>query len=356
MIQKVLAGAYKYPVSDIHFKVGEPPFYRIYGELKRLGSTPLSLKDLQKIITALRPDFEEFQSPNDWKEFDFSVSPQGLGRFRVSMFKQKSSPAIVLRVIPKEIPTFTQLRLPLVIKRIAGFERGLLLVTGATGMGKSTTIASMLQFVNMNWCKHILTIEDPIEFIIQGDKSSVSQREIGRDVEDFHTGLWAAMRQDPDIIFIGEIRNAKTMDVAIQASETGHFVVSTVHTPDVTRTISRVIGLFPSEEQHMIRSRLAENLKAIVSQNLLPRQDNSGRVLATEILINNYSVQECIRDPDSTPVDLLRHIENGMDEYHMQTFEHDLISLLKEGLITLDVAKGAARSPSDFVKSLDLTR
>ena len=356
MIQKVLAGAYKYPVSDIHFKVGEPPFYRIYGELKRLGSNTLSSNDLHVIAKTLRPDFDEIQKQNNWKGFDFSIEAQGLGRFRVSIFRQKSTPAIVLRVIPKEIPNFTQLRLPLVIKRIAGFERGLLLVTGATGMGKSTTIASVLQFVNMNWCKHILTIEDPIEFLIESGKSSVSQREIGRDVEDYHSGLWSAMRQDPDIIFIGEIRDFRTMDVAIQAAETGHFVVSTVHTPDVTRTISRVIGLFPSEQQHMIRARLAENLKAIVSQNLLPRQDQSGRVLATEILINNYSIQECIRDPDSTPIDLLKHIENGMDEYQMQTFEHDLISLLKEGLITIDVAKGAARSPTDFVRSLDLTR
>jgi twitching motility protein PilT len=356
MIQKVLAGAYKYPVSDIHFKVGEPPFYRIYGELKRLGSNGLSLNDLQMIAKTLRPDFDELQRQNNRKEFDFSVESQGLGRFRVSVFKQKNTPAIVLRVIPKEIPNFTHLRLPLVIKRIAGFERGLLLVTGATGMGKSTTIASMLQFINMNWCKHILTIEDPIEFIIESDKSSVSQREIGRDVEDFHSGLWAAMRQDPDIIFIGEIRDARTMDVAIQAAETGHFVVSTVHTPDTTRTISRILGLFPSEDQHVIRGRLAENLKAIASQNLLPRKDQSGRVLATEILINNYSIQECIRDPDTTPADLLKHIENGMDEYQMHAFEHDLISLLKEDLITIEVAKGAARSPTDFMRSLDLTR
>lgn len=356
LIQKVIAGAYKYPVSDIHFKVGEPPFYRIYGELKRLNSTPLSSEDLYMIARTLRPDFDQLQGQNNWKQFDFSVATHRLGRFRVSAFKQKETIAMVLRVIPKEVPSFTQLRLPLAIKRIANFDRGLILVTGSTGMGKSTTIASVLDFVNKNWCKHILTIEDPIEFVIGSDKSSVSQREIGRDVEDFHSGLWAAMRQDPDIIFIGEIRDAKTMDVAIQAAETGHFVVSTVHTPDVTRTISRVIGLFPSEDQHMIRTRLAENLKAIVSQNLLPRKDQTGRVLATEILINNYSVQECIRDPDGTPQDLLRHVENGMDEYQMQTFEHDLVSLLKEELVTMDVAKEAARSPSDFAKSLDLTR
>lgn len=356
LIQKVLVGAYKYSVSDIHFKVGEPPFYRIFGELKRLSSNPLSSNDLYMIAKTLMPDFEQIQSQNNWKQVDFSVEQKGLGRFRVSIFRQKNTMAIILRVIPKEIPNFTHLRLPLIVKRITGFERGLLLVTGATGMGKSTTIASMLDFVNKNWCKHILTIEDPIEFLILSDRSSVSQREIGRDVDDFHSGLWAAMRQDPDIIFIGEIRNAKTMDVAIQAAETGHFVFSTVHTPDVTRTISRVISLFPSEDQHMIRTRLAENLKAIISQNLLPRKDHSGRVLATEILINNYSIQECIRDPDSTPQDLLKHIESGMDEYQMQTFEHDLISLLKEELITMEVAKGAARSPSDFVKSLDLTR
>ncbi len=356
LLQKVFVGAYKYPVSDIHFKVGEPPFYRIFGELKRLNSGPLSPEDIHVIAKTLRPDIDKFHSQNDGRQFDFSVASSGLGRFRVSMFKQKDTLAMVLRVIPKEIPTFTQLRLPLAIKRIAGFDRGLLLVTGATGMGKSTTIASMLDFVNKNWCKHILTIEDPIEFVIPSDKSSVSQREIGRDVEDFHKGLWAAMRQDPDIIFIGEIRDAKTMDVAIQAAETGHFVFSTVHTPDVTRTISRVIGLFPSEDQHMIRGRLAENLKAIVSQNLLPRKNEGGRVLATEILINNYSIAESIRDPDGTPQDLLRHIESGMDEYQMQTFEHDLTSLLKEGLVTLETAKGAARSPSDFAKSLDLTR
>ncbi|NIO05700.1 MAG: PilT/PilU family type 4a pilus ATPase [Proteobacteria bacterium] len=356
LLQKVFAGAHKFPVSDIHFKVGEAPFYRIYGELKRLNSSPLSSEDLSVIAKTLRPDFEQIQRENSRKQWDFSVASKGLGRFRVSIFRQKDTIAMVLRVIPIEIPSFTQLRLPLAIKRIANFDRGLLLVTGSTGMGKSTTIASMLDFVNKTWCKHILTIEDPIEFVILSDKSSVSQREIGRDVEDFHSGLWAAMRQDPDIIFIGEIRDAKTMDVAIQAAETGHFVVSTVHTPDITRTISRVISLFPSEDQHMIRTRLAENLKAIVSQNLLPRKDQAGRVLATEILITNYSIQECIRDPDGTPQDLLRHIENGMDEYQMQTFEHDLISLLKEGLITMDVAKGAARSPSDFAKSLDLTR
>jgi twitching motility protein PilT len=356
LIEKVLSGAYKYPVSDIHFKVSEPPFYRIHGQLKRLSAAPLAPDDLHLIAKTLRPNFDKIRAQDGWHQLDFSAEPNGFGRFRVSVFKQKDSPAIVLRVIPKHIPTFAQLRLPPVIKRIAGFDRGLLLVTGATGMGKSTTIASVLDFVNKNWCKHILTIEDPIEFVIESDKSSISQREIVRDVETFHSGLWAAMRQDPDIVFIGEIRDPRTMDVAIQAAETGHFVVSTVHTPDATRTIGRVVGLFPAEEQPMIRTRLAENLRAIISQNLLPRCDQQGRVLATEILINTYSIQESVRDPDCIPQDVLKHIENGMDEFQMQTFEYDLMNLFKEGLITMEVAKGASRSPTDFERSLDLTR
>jgi len=227
----------------------------------------------------------------------------------------------------------------------------MILVTGVTGSGKSSTLAAMINFINRSRHKHILTIEDPIEFVHADDKCTVSQREIGLDTKDFTEALRRALRQDPDVILVGEMRDYETVDIALKAAETGHLVFSTVHTTDAPRTINRLVGVFPADEQDLVRLRLAEALRAVVSQRLLPKADGKGRALAAEIMINTMSIADCVRDPEKT-MNMKEYIEKGFDQYGMQSFDQCLTKLLRAGQITMEVAKGAASNPADFERSL----
>jgi twitching motility protein PilT len=271
----------------------------------------------------------------------------------VNIYRQRGSLSAVLRIIPAEAPTLEQLQLPPVIRTIASQERGLVLVTGATGSGKSSTLAAMIDHINKNEKVHILTIEDPIEFLHRNVQSSISQREIGTDTSGFATALRAALRQDPDVILVGEMRDLETIDIALKAAETGHLVLSTVHTVDAPSTIQRLVSVFPAEEQTFARLRLADSLKATISQRLLPRSDGRGRALALEVMVQTKTIQEYIRDASRTSM-MKDVLEKGRDQYGMQTFDMHLIQLYKGGVIALDTAVSAASNPSDFQRALNV--
>ncbi len=351
IFNQLLSAGVKSNASDVHLKVGAPPMFRIDGHLREIKAPQLAMEDTRNIVTTILSAGKIQRNVDELLELDTSYVLPESGRFRVNVFRQRGSFEIVLRIIPLEIPTVEKLGLPIVLNEIASNERGLVLVTGITGSGKSSTLAAMIHHINENFRKHILTIEDPIEFLHQDNNCSISQREIGSDTQDFATALRAALRQDPDVILVGEIRDYETVDIALKAAETGHLVFSTLHTTDVTHTVNRLIGLFPMEEQDVVRMRLAESLKAIISQRLLPRQDGKGRVVAAEIMINTATIQECIRAADKT-LKIKEYIEHGRDQYHMQSFDQHLSFLFRKGVVTLEVAKSAASNPSDFERAL----
>jgi twitching motility protein PilT len=261
--------------------------------------------------------------------------------------KQRSSFMIVMRVIPFEVPTFEKLRLPPALARVAEAERGMVLVTGVTGSGKSSTMAAMVNYINAHENRHILTLENPIEFLHTDMQSSITQREIGSDTMDFKAGLRAALRQDPDVVMIGEMRDAETIDTAMKAAETGHLLISTLHTPDAQSTILRIMAMFPPEEQDVVRIRLSETLTSVVSQRLLPRADGNGRAVAAEILIVTPAVRDMIAD-GSRIGEIRDYIADGRDQYGMQTFDQHLSDLVSDGTVTFETAMAAATNPSDF--------
>jgi twitching motility protein PilT len=276
---------------------------------------------------------------------------KGLARFRYNIFRHRGRLGAILRIIPSQVPTIEDLGLPQVLKKIAALPRGLVLVTGVTGSGKSSTLAAMIDYVNRTFPYHILTIEDPVEYVHAQKRARVCQREVGRDTGDFAGALRSALRQDPDVILVGEMRDRETIDIALKAAETGHLVFSTVHTPDAIKTVGRLIAVFPAEEQNMVRLRLAENLVATVSQRLLKRADGSGRVAAQEIMISNKSIQECIADPAHTG-EINDYISKSREVLGGQTFDQHLVELYREGLVTLEDAKEAASNASDFARNL----
>jgi twitching motility protein PilT len=262
---------------------------------------------------------------------------------------------VVMRVIPFEVPTFEKLKLPPALARVAEAERGMILVTGVTGSGKSSTMAAMVNYINKNENRHILTLENPIEFLHTDIQSSITQREIGSDTSDFKMGLRAALRQDPDVVMIGEMRDAETIDTAIKAAETGHLLISTLHTPDAQSTILRIMAMFPPEEQEVVRIRLSETLQAVVSQRLLPRADGDGRAVAAEILIVTPAVRDMIADGRRIG-EIRDYIADGRDQYGMQTFDQHLSDLVQEGVVTFEVAMSAATNPSDFELKMRMFR
>jgi len=351
VFDQLLAAAVKNGASDVHLKVGAPPMFRLQGDLREVKAPKLMPEDTQSVVLHLLHSEELRQNIQNLRDHDTSYVVPEVGRFRVNIFRQRGSFAIILRIIPLEIPTFEQLGLPPVLAKIAQTERGLVLVTGVTGSGKSSTLAALVGEINRTHKRHILTIEDPIEFVHQDIKSSVSQREIGPDTGDFSIALRAALRQDPDVILVGEIRDRETVDIALKAAETGHLVLSTLHTTDAPKTINRLIGLFPMEEQNVVRMRVAESLQSIVSQRLLPKKDGKGRAVAAEILVTTMSIVECIKDAEKTP-EIHEHMEKGRDMYGMQSFDQHLSDLYKADVITLEVAKSAASNPSDFERAL----
>jgi twitching motility protein PilT len=337
--------------SDIHFQVGYLPLYRFHGELVELRYKVLTPQDTEEIARMLLAD-EPRQESMDFSEIDLAYELPGEGRFRVNISRQRRFFNVVLRVIPLQIRTFEDLNLPGVLREISTLRRGYVLVTGATGMGKSTTLATMINEINHTRKSKIVTVEDPIEFVFTHDKSIITRREIGTDTQSFPDALRAALRQDPDVIMVGEMRDHQTVDTSLKAAETGHLVFSTIHTSDVLSTINRLLSFFPTEEQQQVRARLADNLNAVVSLRLLSTKKLTGRVPAVEIMRSTRSIQECIRDPAKTP-ELVDYIARGRSD-HMQTFDQHLLDLLRANKISVEMALASASNPADFQTKLSL--
>ena len=345
-LAQILRTAVQEGASDLHFKAGEPVLVRMNGDLLPLKMARLTPDATLRIFETLRPRHLAHVSGSDVQELDFSYSLSGTGRFRINTFRQRGTLALVIRVIPQRIPDFKELSLPGVLPQLADEQRGLILVTGTTGSGKSTTLAAMINHINHTRSSHVVTIEDPIEFLFTNKKSSVVQREIGVDTASFASALRAVLRQDPDVVMIGEMRDTETIDIAMKAAETGHLVISTAHTTDAAKTVQRILAVFASSEQAMMRIRLSESLKAVVSQRLLPRLDGNGVVPAIEVMVNTRVIQECIREAEDTHL-ITEYIAKGK-HYGMQTFDQHLLALLREGVISKEVALSAASSPADL--------
>jgi len=333
--------------SDVHLKAGSNPWFRVDGNLVPISEVKrLSGEDTAKIAMSIMTEAQKriFQEE---KELDFSYSVSGLGRFRVNAFVQRNSVGLVLRIISFDIYQIKQLNLPSVVEDIAMTNRGLILVTGTTGSGKSTTLAAIIDHINRNRVDHILTIEDPIEFVHRDKKSIINQRELNSDTSSFAKALRAALRADPDVILVGEMRDLETIETALVAAETGHLVLSTLHTLDAAETINRIITVFPPFQQKQIRIQLASVLQAIVSQRLMRTIDGEGRVPAVEILRATNYIRECIQDKEKTG--LIRDaIKQGTSQYRTQTFDQSLYYLFKKGLISRDEAMRGATNPADL--------
>ena len=335
--------------SDIHFQVGYLPLYRFHGELIELRYKVFTPSDTEAIARMLL-EGEGHPPELDFNDRDVAYELPGEGRFRVNISRQRRCYSVVLRVIPPEIRGFDSLNLPNGLRDLASLGRGYVLVTGSTGMGKSTTLAALIHEVNRTRKLKIVTIEDPVEFVFRHDKSIITQREVGTDTTSFPEALRAALRQDPDVIMVGEMRDLETVDTSLKAAETGHLVFSSIHTSDVASTINRVVSFFPPEEQLGVRGRLAENLQAIVSLRLLPTKKDAGRVPAVEIMRITRSIQECIKDPARTS-EVVEFMARGES---MQTFDQHLLDLLRANKVSLETALAAATNPTDFKTRLAL--
>src|SRR3954466_7616266 len=346
-MERIIKAAVDRGASDLHIKAGDVFPARIHGKLVPLTKQALTPEQTRTIALHLMANEDDKARIDKITDYDCSWAASGIGRFRVNIMKQRSSFMIVMRVIPFEVPTFETLRLPPALARVAEAERGMVLVTGVTGSGKSSTMAAMVNYINVHENRHILTLENPIEFLHRDAMSSITQREIGSDTQDFKMGLRAALRQDPDVVMIGEMRDAETIDTAIKAAETGHLLISTLHTPDAQSTIMRIMAMFPPEEQEVVRIRLSETLHAVVSQRLLPRADGQGRAVAAEILIVTPAVRDMIADGKRIG-EIRDYIADGRDQYGMQTFDQHLADLVQEGVVTFETAMGASTNPSDF--------
>lgn len=346
-LDEILTIAFKAKGSDIHIKTGLPPIVRIDGRLhpipnaQRLSPDFVSETALSMMNDRQRRIFEENS------EVDLAYAVPGLGRFRVSVYRQRGSVAMVFRTIAMIIPTMEGLNLPPVIKKICQEERGLILVTGTTGSGKSSTLASMIDYINNQRTCNIITIEDPVEFLHRDNKSIISQREVGSDTPSFSAALKGALRQDPDVILVGEMRDYETIETAMTAAETGHLVMSTLHTMDAAETINRIIGVFPPYHQRQVRIQLASIIKAVISQRLVPRIDGKGRVPAVEVMLASARVRDCIDDKDKTK-QLNEAISQGFVTYGMQTFDQSLMRLLSGKLISYEEAIRQCSNPDDF--------
>ncbi|MGZ3711693.1 MAG: type IV pilus twitching motility protein PilT [Bdellovibrionota bacterium] len=336
--------------SDIHFLCGMAPALRVSEGLAPVNCPVFTAEEIASVAQMIITDPVLKTKVNEIQDLDGSFEVKGLGRFRFNVYRTVQGMGIVLRVIPTQIPSIDDLKLPGVLRKIADASRGLILVTGATGSGKSTTLAAMIDYLNANQALHILTVEDPVEYLHPQKKCRVSQRELGRDTASYGQALKSALRQDPDVILVGEMRDYETLDIALKASETGHLVFSTVHTSDCMKTIGRLISLYPAEEQDAARMRLADNLHAIISQRLIPGKDGK-RVVAQEILINNFGIAECIADRNKTG-DIPSYVEKGKEVSGMQTFDQALVELAQNGLISVATALEFATNPADFKRNL----
>ena len=348
ILHQILEIAFQKKVSDLHFEVDNPPFFRGRGQLVRAKMPKLTPADTE-FIAARVLEHNGRQLSNDLKECDASYSLPSGGRFRVSIFRQKGHYGIVMRVIPPVIGTFEALNLPPVLSEISQAPNGLILVTGPTGNGKSTSLASMLRHLNENFSYNIITIEDPIEFLFTSQKSCIIQREIGIDTESFSTALKAALRMDPDVIMVGEMRDKETIDSCIKAAETGHLVLSTLHTQGAVSTINRIIGHFPPEAQEIVRQRLADILVATVSLRLIKDKSGENILPVVEIMRATTTIQACIREGRLDEIE--KHIENGASQYQMQSLDMHLLQLYRQDMITIEDAKRLTHS-MDFERKL----
>jgi twitching motility protein PilT len=339
-LHQLLGKALAANASDIHLKVGQPPGARVRGDMVYFRVEKIKPEDTEAVARILLARRSGSVDLDALHEHDTSYSVVGLGRFRVNVYRQRGSLAVVMRSIPLKIPTFEELGVPAAAVPMAEHERGLVLVVGAAGNGKSSTLASMVGHINANFPKHVVTIEDPIEFLHEDNRASVSQREVGLDTNAFAAGLRAALRQDPDVILVGEIRDGETMEIALQAAETGHLVLSTLHTPDVGRTVNRLLSL--SKNPADLRERIGDCLQGIIAQRLLPMKEGTGRVLAAEVLVATGTVRESIKRPDSNP-SLKELMEKGVTPYGMQTFDMHIRQLFAQSLIAKEIARAGSQ-------------
>lgn len=333
--------------SDIHLKAGMPPIFRVDGSLVPLKDAQrLPPEEIGRIAFSImtNPQRERFKETN---ELDLAYGVPGLGRFRVNVFQQRGAIGMVLRVIPFKILNFEQLSLPKILEKVAMEERGLILVTGSTGSGKSTTLAAIVDFINANRTCHIMTIEDPIEFLIRDKRSLVNQREVGMDTLAFGAAMRSVLRQDPDVIMVGEMRDLETIETALTAAETGHLVLSTLHTTDAAESVNRIVGSFPPYQQKQVRLQIGSCVKAVVSQRLVPRADGRGRVPAVEVMLNNSLIRELIEDKDRTK-EIPETIAKSYLSWGMQTFDQSLMFLFKNRFITYEEAMRQASNKDDF--------
>jgi twitching motility protein PilT len=350
MFHSFLQLAVKRQASDVHFEVGYPPTYRVFGELLAAKYPPLTHADTEAIANFVLQAPGSGFTPLDFREVDRSYSLPGVSRFRASIFKQRGSWGAVMRTIPFQIAEFEPLNLPPVVRTIAEARRGLVIVTGATGNGKSTTIASIINHVILQERVHVVTVEDPIEFIFSGGKGLVIQREVGADTASYTDALKAALRQDPDIIMVGELRDREAADICLKAAETGHLVITSLHTPDVPRAIGRLVGLFPADEQEGVRARIADNLQAVIALRLLMRADATGLIPAVEALLATTTVREMIRE--SKVNELRNYMDQAGADLGMHSFDQYLYRLHETKRIGLDTALANATNRADLERRI----
>jgi twitching motility protein PilT len=353
-MEKIIKAAIDRGASDLHIKAGDVFRARIDGKLVAMTKQALTPDQTRAIALRLVSNEKVRERIDQVTDYDCSWGAAGIGRFRVNILRQRSSFMIVMRIIPFKVPGVVDLALPPVLNRIAEAERGMVLVTGVTGSGKSSTLAAFIRHINETMEKHIVTLEEPIEFLHRDVRSSITQREVGTDTETFRAGLKAALRQDPDVIVLGELRDSETIDTAMKAAETGHLLLSTLHTPDAQTTIMRIVSMFPPEEQDVVRLRLAEDLHAVVSQRLLPRADGNGRVVACEVMICTPTIRELILQQRMG--EIRDFIADGREQYGMQTFDQHLADLVTQGTVSFDVALTASTRPADFSLQMNMFR
>jgi twitching motility protein PilT len=346
-IDDLLRRAAESKASDLHLKVGNHPYLRVDGVLSALTDIPrITPEEMLSMAFSMMTNRQK-QKFKETAELDMAYGVAGLGRFRVNVFQQRGNVGMVLRVIPTKIRTIEELELPRILSQVCEEQRGLVLCTGTTGSGKSTTLAAMIDRINSLRPEHIITIEDPIEYLHRDKKGFINQREVEVDTSSFSTALRAALRQDPDVILVGEMRDLETISTALLAAETGHLVLSTLHTLDATETIQRIIAVFPPPEQKQIRLQLASTLKAVISQRLVRKSDGQGRVPAVEVMVATGYIRDCIMNPDKTRM-IRDAIAAGTSQYGMQTFDQSLFDLYSRNLITLEEAIMRASNPDDF--------
>ena len=344
---QLLTECVKRSASDLHLKSGSRPIVRVHGHLETQDDLPAVTRDFMRKTAMTLLGEIRYNALMEGEEMDLAHTVPSVGRFRINVFLCQGDVRAVLRHIPERIPAFEELHLPKVLERLSLERRGMVLVTGITGSGKTTTLAAMIDFMNRTRNDHIVTIEDPIEFVHEDKKCVISQREIGQDSTSFAQALRAALRQDPDIILVGEMRDAETMEVALHAAETGHLVLSTVHTLNTSETINRIISIFPPHQEDQIRSQLSGVLEGVISQRLVVRADGKGRVPAVEVMVATGLIRDSIRDPQKT-TQIPSIIGAGQAQYGMQTFDQSLLGLYRQELVTYETARDAATNPDDF--------